>query len=183
MEIKRIQITKATLIFCFWFFCSRCIVHIFPWFKSFKFSVSLLEFVRKGISVSLIKHINFRTEKSPGLWHAIEAVFCLENDVSAPSCRHRGHRYREVGHRFVHLTGSRVNALAELPAHQSNSTELSNEPTHFMSLNSRQRLSPNSLHLWCDQKPPLFLLLIFLSSKENWVTRTIFHQQFLLKVF
>lgn len=66
---------------------------------------------------------------------------------------------------------------------QSNSTELNDEPTHFMSLNSKQRLSPNSLDLWCDQKPPPFLLLISLSSKENQATRTIFHQPFLLKVF
>ena len=60
-----------------------------------------------------------------------------------------------------------VNGLAWLPANQSNSTELSDEPTYFMSLNSKQRLSPDSLDLWCDQKPPPFLLLIFLSSKEN----------------
>lgn len=68
---------------------------------------------------------------------------------------------------YISLEVTRVNGLAQLPAHQRNSTVLSDEPTHFMSLNSKQRLSPNSLDLWCDQKPPPFLLLIFLSSKEN----------------
>lgn len=68
---------------------------------------------------------------------------------------------------YIWLEVTRVNGLVRLPANRSNSTELSDEPTHFMSLNSKQRPGPNSLDLWCDQKPPPFLLLIFLSSKEN----------------
>lgn len=114
------------------------------------------------VSVPIVKHF--------GLWNKELSSGVTRRLLPTEGCvgsfpRALPAQGRKGGIRVRTSGVTRVSGLLWLPPHHSNSTQLSNEPTRFMSLNSKQRLRPNSLDLWCDQKPPPFL--IFLRSKEN----------------